>query len=115
MDRIKPTSPVVASNNVTRIKASVGLRKANCNPQSRAADGMRIRFIRRPPSDVADAISRFGDYPAERFQGDHARLRTAPNTGVQRIDVGDLLSGEFEVEDVKVLGETGGLDRLRDH
>ena len=56
-----------------------------------------------------------GDVPAERFEGDDVRLRTATYASVQRVDVGDFRGGEFEVEDVEVLGEAGGFDRLRDH
>jgi hypothetical protein len=42
-------------------------------------------------------------FPAERFEGDRVRLRTAAYTGVERVDRGQLAAGELEVEDIDVL------------
>jgi hypothetical protein len=48
------------------------------------------------------------------FEGDAVGVRSAAHSGVERVDGCDLLAGELEVEDVEVLGDAGGLGRLRD-
>src|SRR6476469_9943517 len=53
-----------------------------------------------------------GDFPAVRLEGDGVWLRSAAQTGVERVDGGDLIAGELEVEDVEVLSDAGWLGRL---
>jgi hypothetical protein len=57
-------------------------------------------------------VSRLGDLHAIVFEGDAVGVRSAAHSGVERIDRGDLLAVELEVEDVEVLGDAGGLRRL---
>src|SRR4051812_39654676 len=57
---------------------------------------------------------RLGDRHPVVLEGDAGGIRSTTRAGVQRVDRGDLLAGELEVEDGKVLGDAGRLDRLRD-
>jgi hypothetical protein len=59
-------------------------------------------------------VSGLGDVPAECFEGHAVRFRSAAHSGVERVDRGELLGGELEFDDVEVLGDAGGLGRLRD-
>jgi hypothetical protein len=59
-------------------------------------------------------VSRLGDLHTVSFKGDAVRVRSAAHSGVERVDRGYLLARELEVEDVEVLGDAGGLGRLRD-
>src|SRR5919107_2076541 len=70
----------------------------------------RTRSIKRAPG----VVSRLGDLHAVRFEGDAVGVRSAAHSGVERVDRGYLLAGELEVEDVEILGDAGGLGRLRD-
>jgi hypothetical protein len=48
------------------------------------------------------------------MKGDAAGIRPAADSGIERVDRRHLLWRELEVEDGEVLGDAGGLDRLRD-
>src|SRR5215208_1005080 len=58
--------------------------------------------------------SRLGNLPAVVLEGDAVEVRSAAHAGVERVDRGDLLTIELEVEDVEVLGDAAGFGRLRD-
>src|SRR5215204_4480642 len=78
-----------------------------------AAVAWRIPFrmgLRTTPG----VVSRLGDLHAVRFEGDAVGVRSAAHSGAERVDRGYLLAGELEVEDVEILGDAGGLGRLRD-
>jgi hypothetical protein len=47
-------------------------------------------------------------------EGDGGRFRAEPHTRVECVDGGEFFGGEFEVEDVEVLGDAFGPDRLGD-
>ena len=64
-----------------------------------------VRLVRR---------SGFRDLAAEALEGDGVRLGAAALAGVERVDGGQLVGGELEVEDVEVLGDAVRLGRLRD-
>src|SRR4051812_48641408 len=59
-------------------------------------------------------MSRLGNGSAEVLERDVVGLRPATHAGLERVDRGDLLACELEVEHVEVLGNAFGLDRLRD-
>jgi len=52
--------------------------------------------------------SGFGDFAAEGFEGDVVGLGAAALVGVQGVDLGQLVVGQLEVEDVEVLGDAVG-------
>src|SRR3954452_8180799 len=54
------------------------------------------------------------DRPAEGLERDRVGLRAAAAAGVERVDGGELVAGQLEVEDVDVLGDAVRLGRLRD-
>ena len=85
-------------------------------------DTVMSRFTRHPLSGSERRLlceccpcssSCLRNLPAVCFEGDAVRLRTAAHTGVERVNRGDLVAGELEVEDVEILGDTIGLRRLR--
>ena len=51
--------------------------------------------------------SGFGDLAAEGLEGDRVGLRAAAPAGVQPVECGHVLVGEFEVEYVDVFGDPG--------
>ena len=73
---------------------------------------------RRLASQVRPATRRagsgFGHGPAEVLQGDVGRLPAAALVGVEAVDGGQVVLGQFRVEDVEVLGDAVRLGRLGD-
>ncbi len=65
-----------------------------------------VHFLSFSLADIASSV--FGNDPAERLESDVLRFGAAPNSGVEAVDGGELLKGEFEVEDVEVLGDAFG-------
>src|SRR6478609_6977635 len=63
--------------------------------------------------DSAGNTSRFRDRTSVGLEGDGVGLRPTSHSSLERIDRVDLLASELEVEDVEVLGDARGLDRLR--
>ena len=49
-----------------------------------------------------------------RLEGDAVRVWAGAHARVERVDGGELVAFEFEVEDVEVLGDAVGLGRRRD-
>jgi len=68
---------------------------------------MLPRFITR--------TSRSRNLSAEGLERDSVRIGPGSDASVQRANDGDLITGEFDVEYVEVLGDTGGLRRLRNY
>jgi hypothetical protein len=57
-------------------------------------------------------LLRLGDGRAERVEGDRVWFGAATDAGVERVDSGEVVGGELEVEDVVVLGDAGRIGRL---
>jgi hypothetical protein len=55
-----------------------------------------------------------GDGPAEVVQADVGRFRTAALIGVVIVDGCQFVIGQFEIEDLEVIGDAVRLGRLRD-
>src|SRR4051812_30319613 len=73
-----------------------------------------LRSVAMSDCPYISVVSRLGDLDAVVVEGDAVGLRSAAHAGVERVDRGDLLAGEREVEHVEVFGDAGGLGGLRD-
>src|SRR3954465_5535377 len=67
------------------------------------------------PSGRYSIVLGLRDRHAERLERHRVGPGPAATAGVERIDGGDLVAGELEVEDVDVLGDALRLGGLRDH
>src|SRR4051794_26447278 len=110
------TASASAGSDAARSRARTRARVAypRCSDSETACRPMLpvAPTIRTVNSDMR-ALSGFGDRSSEAFEGDGLGLGAAAPPGVERVDRGELVASQLEVEDVDVLGDPPGLGRLR--
>jgi len=114
----RPTGNAAAQTGAMAMSSC--LRNAVCSEASTTLpetdmSGWELTTFRRSCSLAATRWrSVLRDDPVEYLRSWHVGVGSVAHAGVERVDAGQLLGGQVEVEHVEVLGDAGRVGRLRD-